>query len=74
MKISRTSQALSEVDTGISIAEAAKKYGITRQSIYRLKAYRGTMRQCQTCGTYVSPERIGHAEQQQLDGSISAQS
>ena len=55
MKQSRTALALVDIEkNGISIAEAAKKHGIVRQSIYRLIAYRAGRKPCPTCGSLVS--------------------
>ena len=59
MKQSRTALALVDIEkNGISIAEAAKKYGIVRQSIYRLIAYRAGRKPCPTCGSLVAEVKI----------------
>jgi transposase-like protein len=55
MKLSRTAKALMDVETlGISIAEAARRHGIVRQSIYRLIRYRNGRKPCPVCGSLVS--------------------
>jgi len=44
-----------DVETlGISIAEAARRHGIVRQSIYRLIRYRNGRKPCPVCGSLVS--------------------
>jgi transposase-like protein len=59
MKQSRTALALNDVQVnGMSIAEAAKKHGIVRQSIYRLITYRNGRKPCPVCGSLVSGKQL----------------
>jgi len=54
MKQSRTALALQAVEQGMSISDAAKKFGIVRQSIYRLRTYRAGRKPCPVCGSLVA--------------------
>jgi len=58
MKKTATALALDAVEKGMSIAKAAEKFGIVRQSIYRLRSYRGAKRQCPTCGSLVNENKL----------------
>jgi transposase-like protein len=58
MKQSRTALALQAVEQGMSISDAAKKYGIVRQSIYRLRTYRAGRKPCPVCGSLVAEVKI----------------
>ena len=51
----RTAQALLMVQAGATIAEAAKAYGIRRQSIYRLMRYRSERCGRMVCGACGQP-------------------
>lgn len=49
-KQSKTAQALELVNGGTPIREAAARFGLTTQSIYRLRAYRKQRPICPVCG------------------------
>lgn len=51
----RTAQALLMVQSGATIAEAAKAHGIRRQSIYRLMRYRSEREGRSVCGACGQP-------------------
>ena len=53
-----TAKALAAVEDGMTITEAARKFGISRGSIYKLMAFRAQRLKCPRCGTNVKREKL----------------
>lgn len=54
----RTALALEEVQQlGRKVAQAARAYGVSRASVYRLMKYRAQRVVCPTCGSIVKAKK-----------------
>ena len=56
-KPTRTALALEEVQQGRKVAHAARAYGVSRASVYRLMKYRATRQICQVCGHVIKAKK-----------------